>query len=149
MANNPPWLRGPVAGVIPMLQPVAHSLVDCREDVEARLAGVAVERIWTKPGNAASVGFHVRHAMGSIERLFTYARGEQLNAGQLAALKTEAARILGCEVDWVGKLCDRGTFVEGADWRRIGVRGNYKIKRASVLRLAGHQIEELTLNQTK
>ena len=61
----------------------------------------------------------------------------------------EAARILGCEVDWVGKLCDRGTFVEGDDWRRIGVRGNYKIRRASVLRLAGHQIEELALNQNK
>jgi len=51
----------------------------------------------------------------------------------------EAARILGCEVDWVGKLCDRGTLVENTDWRRIGVRGNYKIKRASVLGLSGHQ----------
>jgi hypothetical protein len=56
MANNPPWLRGPVAGVIPMLQPVAHSLIDCLEDVESRLAGVSVERIWTKPGNGASIG---------------------------------------------------------------------------------------------
>ena len=53
----------------------------------------------------------------------------------------EAARILGCEVDWVGKLCDRGTFVEGDDWRRIGVRGNYKLKRASVLKLAGYNLE--------
>ena len=53
----------------------------------------------------------------------------------------EAARILGCEVDWVGKLCDRGTFVAGDDWRRIGVRGNYKIKRASVLKLAGYNLE--------
>jgi hypothetical protein len=92
MANNPPWLRGPVPDVIPMLQPVAHSLIDCREDVETRLVGVSVERIWTKPGNAASVGFHVRHAMGSIDRLFAYARGEELTLEQLAALKTEGAR---------------------------------------------------------
>jgi len=47
----------------------------------------------------------------------------------------EAARILGCGVSWVGSLCDRGTLIEGVDWRRIGVRGNYKIKRASVIAL--------------
>lgn len=49
----------------------------------------------------------------------------------------EAARILGCGVNWVGALCDQGKLQEGADWRRIGVRGNYKIKRASVFALAG------------
>src|SRR3954467_5057468 len=92
MANNPPWLRGPVPDVIPMLQPVAHSLIDCREDVESRLVGVSAERIWTKPGNAASIGFHVRHAMGSIDRLLAYVRGEELTNEQLAALKTEGVR---------------------------------------------------------
>lgn len=92
MANNPPWLRGPVPDVIPMLQPVAHSLIDCREDVETRLIGVSVERIWTKPGDAASIGFHVRHAIGSIDRLFTYARGQELSAEQLNSLKNEGVR---------------------------------------------------------
>lgn len=95
MANNPPWLRGPVAGVEPMLQPVAHSLIDCLEDVQTRLAGVSVERIWTKPGSAASIGFHVRHAIGSLDRLFTYARGDALSEAQLGALKTEGVRETG------------------------------------------------------
>ena len=54
----------------------------------------------------------------------------------------EAAKILGCEIDWVGKLCDRGTFVEGEDWRRIGTRGNYKLKRAAVIKHAGLKLEE-------
>ena len=49
---------------------------------------------------------------------------------------TEAAAILGCTLDWVGRLCDRGTLIEGVDWRRIGDRGLYRIKRASVIRLA-------------
>jgi hypothetical protein len=92
MANHPPWLRGPLPDVIPMLQPVAHSLIDCREDVETRLVGVSAERIWTKPGKAASIGFHVRHAMGSLDRMLTYARGEQLTEEQLAALKVEGVR---------------------------------------------------------
>lgn len=55
---------------------------------------------------------------------------------------SEAARILGCAPDWVGRLCDQGKFIEGRDWRRIGERGNYKIKRASVIALAGYNIEE-------
>src|SRR5690348_1014873 len=92
MPQNPPWLRGPVPGVIPLLQPVAHSLIDCLEDGGARLVGVTEERIWTKPGEAASVGFHVRHAMGSLDRLFTYARGEMLTVEQLETLKTEGLR---------------------------------------------------------
>jgi hypothetical protein len=92
MAHNPPWLRGPVPEVIPMLQPVAHSLIDCMEDVETRLRGVSAERIWARPGGAASIAFHVRHAIGSLDRLFTYARGESLSQEQLEALKTEGVR---------------------------------------------------------
>src|SRR3954462_12098000 len=92
MANNPPWLRGPVPDVMRMLQPVAHSFIDCLEDVESRLVGVTVERIWTKPGNAASIGFHVRHAIGSIDRLLTYADGGMLTVEQLETLKTEGVR---------------------------------------------------------
>src|SRR5688572_25326113 len=92
MANNPPWLRGPVPDVIPMLQPVAHSLIDCLEDVESRLVGVSVERIWTRPGNAASIGFHVRHAIGSLDRLLGYARGEALSLGQLETMRNEGVR---------------------------------------------------------
>jgi hypothetical protein len=49
---------------------------------------------------------------------------------------TEAGRLMGCTGAWVEKLCDRGTLQEGVDWRRIGARGNYKIKRASIIALA-------------
>jgi len=38
---------------------------------------------------AASIGFHVRHAIGSLDRLFTYARGETLSETQLATLAGE------------------------------------------------------------
>lgn len=47
----------------------------------------------------------------------------------------EAASILGCSSHWVGQMCDQGRLEEGKDWRRIGTRGNYRIKRASILAL--------------
>lgn len=47
----------------------------------------------------------------------------------------EAAKILGCEAEWVARLCDRGELIQGRDWTRTGRRGNYKIKRSSILKL--------------
>ena len=83
------WLRGPVPGVAPLLQPVAHGLLQCAEEVGALLAQVPAGQIWERPGGAASIGFHIRHAAGSLDRLLTYARGEPLSAAQLALLLTE------------------------------------------------------------
>ena len=90
MANAPEvWLRGPIPDVPALLQPVAHSLLQSREELHATLAGLSPGDVWITPGGAASVGFHARHAAGSLDRLFTYARGEQLNAAQKAALAAE------------------------------------------------------------
>ena len=83
------WLRGPVPDVAPLLQPVAHSLLQCQEEVRSTLDGVSRDVIWTRPGNAASMGYHVRHAIGSLGRLLTYARGEQLSAEQMVILRSE------------------------------------------------------------
>ena len=89
MAQPEVWLRGSLDSYPALLQPVAHSLLQCREDVNARLAGVSPERLWTRPNGAASAGYHVRHAAGSLDRLFTYARDEQLSADQMAAFRSE------------------------------------------------------------
>jgi hypothetical protein len=85
------WLRGPVDGVPPHLQPVAHSLLQCREELERLLDGMPPDRIWHSRGNAASIGFHVRHAIGSLDRLFTYARGAMLSDAQRQVLAQESA----------------------------------------------------------
>jgi uncharacterized damage-inducible protein DinB len=86
------WLRGPIAGVPPLLQPVAHCLLACNEEVQATLATISIEKLWARPTNLASVGYHVRHAAGSLDRLFTYARGEALSKAQLAVLMAEAGQ---------------------------------------------------------
>jgi uncharacterized damage-inducible protein DinB len=88
-STQPPWLRGPVDGVLPALQPVAHALIDADEDVRKALALLTPEQLRTRPGAAASAAFHVKHAMGSLDRLFTYARGESLSDAQLATLASE------------------------------------------------------------
>ena len=85
------WLRGPIPDVTALLQPVAHSLLQCREEAHARLADLSPAQLTMRPGDAASVAFHLTHAMGSLDRLFTYARGEQLSDLQLAALRAEPA----------------------------------------------------------
>jgi uncharacterized damage-inducible protein DinB len=83
------WLRGPVDGVPPLLQPVAHALIQAREDAASLLDGFPADRLWGRPADMASVGFHLRHMRGVIDRLFTYARGELLTVEQRRELAGE------------------------------------------------------------
>ena len=84
-----PWLRGPVDGFEPLLMPVVHALIQVREDIENLVARVPAEHTWERPGGAASIGFHVRHLGGALDRLFTYARGEALSDTQKAVMRAE------------------------------------------------------------
>lgn len=86
---GPVWLQGPIDGVPPMLQPVAHALIEAEEDVRRLVTHMTEAAVWARPHGGASVGYHVRHAIGSLDRLFTYARGEALSEAQLAALAAE------------------------------------------------------------
>ena len=85
------WLRGPIEGVDALLQPAAHALVQAREDLDRATVGVVSSAaLWMRPNGAASLGYHIRHMAGSLDRLLTYARGAQLDERQLAFLKREA-----------------------------------------------------------
>ena len=84
------WLRGPVDGVPALLQPVAHALLQAREESRALLENFPADRLWDTPAGSASVGFHLRHISGVVDRLFTYARGESLSDAQRGALMNEA-----------------------------------------------------------
>ena len=84
------WLRGPLPDVDPYLMPAAHALVQSGEDLARAVEGLGAEQLWARPGGAASVGFHLRHIPGSIDRLLTYARGEALSDAQRAAARAEA-----------------------------------------------------------
>jgi len=83
------WLRGPVPDIPALLQPVAHALLQAREEVSALMEGFPEEYLWHRPGGVASPGFHLQHLAGVLDRLFTYAAGELLNDEQLKALDAE------------------------------------------------------------
>ncbi|HMH24409.1 MAG TPA: DinB family protein [Puia sp.] len=84
-----PWLRGPVPGIPALLQPVAHALIQAREEVTGIMDGFPEERLWDRPAGLASPGFHLQHLAGVLDRLFTYARKESLTADQLTELSSE------------------------------------------------------------
>jgi uncharacterized damage-inducible protein DinB len=83
------WLRGSLPGIPALLQPVAHSLLQCQGELRATMPDLSHQQIWHRPANVASIGYHVRHAIGSLDRLFTYARGEELSRAQLGSLRSE------------------------------------------------------------
>ena len=83
------WLRGPIAGIPMLLQPVAHALLQASEEIEFLLIDFPAADLWHKPAGLASVAFHLQHLRGVLDRLFTYARAQQLNSNQLAKLAAE------------------------------------------------------------
>ena len=85
------WLQGPVPGVPPVLQPVAHGLLHAADQIRPAIDGLTSRQLTARPQEIASIAFHVRHAIGSLDRLFTYARGESLSAIQREALAAEKA----------------------------------------------------------
>jgi hypothetical protein len=88
-ALEEPWLRGPLPGVHPLVAPTLHAFAQAREDLAQWTDGLADVQIWSRPHGLAPVGFHLRHVAGSVERLTTYLRGQQLTQLQLQAVRQE------------------------------------------------------------
>lgn len=83
------WLRGPIQGIHPLLQPAAHALVQAGEDVVSAVSPLQPGQLWARPGGVAAIGFHLAHLPGSLDRLLTYSRGESLSQNQVDALAAE------------------------------------------------------------
>lgn len=83
------WQRGPIPNVPSLLQPVAHTLLQAREEISGLIADFDEGLLWATPGGVAAPGFHLKHLSGVIDRLFTYALGNSLTADQLHQLKAE------------------------------------------------------------
>lgn len=83
------WLRGSLPDVPPLLQPVAHALLQAQEELSEYLEDFSDSLLWQRPADVASVAFHLQHLAGVLDRIFTYARGESLSEIQMQNLKAE------------------------------------------------------------
>lgn len=83
------WMRGPITGVTPLLQPVAHTLLQVQEDLSRLIDNDLSEQIWIKPKGMASIGFHLQHIHGVIDRMWSYAMDQPLSEEQFEALRKE------------------------------------------------------------
>jgi uncharacterized damage-inducible protein DinB len=79
--------------------------------VEGAVDGLTADQLWTTPGGAASVGFHLLHLAGATDRLLTYARGEPLSDLQRAQLQKERNPP---RADLASLLADLRKAVDGA-----------------------------------
>src|SRR3954453_2410559 len=84
-----PWMTGTHSDLPPVVAALLYSFQQAREDLARWTAGLTEAQLWHKDGEIGSVGFHVRHIAGSVERLVSYANGEQLSDAQLQALRAE------------------------------------------------------------
>lgn len=90
MSFPEPWLRGPIADVHPLIMPVFFSFEQVREDLNRYVRNLTAEQMW-QPVDSGSVGFHLKHMAGSVDRLTTYLLGRQLSEEQLHSLEQEHA----------------------------------------------------------
>lgn len=85
-----PWMRGPIPGVEPLVMPVLFSFQMVREDLARYTEGITQDQLWKRVAELPSLGFHLRHIAGSVDRLISYLMEESLSEQQLAFLKSEA-----------------------------------------------------------
>jgi len=84
-----PWLRGTLTEVDAARRQVLHALELAGEDVSRWCEGLTEEEMEARPLGLPSVGFQLRHIVRSLDRLLTYAEGQQLSAAQMEALRSE------------------------------------------------------------
>ena len=124
------WLRGTLNNVPALLQPVAHALLQAREELNELMSGFPDSLLWEIPAVMASPGFHLQHLTGVLDRLFTYAKGEALTQTQLDYLAAEGKPIAVSGIELLNrfnkqvdaaieqlKIADINTLTE---WRGVG-----------------------------
>jgi hypothetical protein len=73
-----PWLRGTLTEYAAVPRQILHALELAVEDIELWCAGLTDAEMESRPFGIAPAGFHLRHIARSLDRLLSYAEGEQL-----------------------------------------------------------------------
>ena len=77
-----PWLRGTLIDVPAEQRAVLHALQLAQEDIERWCKPLTPEEWNARPHGLPAVAFHLRHILGSLDRLLTYAEAKTLNEEQ-------------------------------------------------------------------
>jgi hypothetical protein len=77
-----PWLRGTLTELPPERRAVLHALELAREDIERWCGALSEEELTVRPHDLPPVAFHLRHIVGSLDRLLTYAENKTLSDEQ-------------------------------------------------------------------
>jgi len=91
MPYTEPWLSGTHAEVPAVGRAVLHAFDLALDDLTKWTEGLTDVEVHSQPLGLTTIAFHLRHIARSTDRLLSYAEGNQLTAGQLAALKAEQA----------------------------------------------------------
>ena len=84
-----PWLSGSHSDVAAVGRAVLHALDLALDDITKWTAGLTDLEVHTLPLGLPPVAFHLRHIARSVDRLLSYAEGNQLTHEQLTLLKSE------------------------------------------------------------
>lgn len=84
-----PWMRGTHAEVPAAGRAVLHALELAFDDMTKWTAGLTDAEVHAQPCGLNSIAVQLRHIAGSVDRILTYAEGNQLSDQQLASLKSE------------------------------------------------------------
>ena len=84
-----PWLRGTLTDVPAEQRAVLHALQLAREDVQRWCGGLTEQEFAARPHGLPSVAFHLRHIVGSLDRLLTYAENKLLSDEQKQWMASE------------------------------------------------------------
>ncbi|MBB6144027.1 putative damage-inducible protein DinB [Silvibacterium bohemicum] len=85
-----PWLRGTYTDLPAVLRAVLHAFDLGREDVLHWCAGLSETDLHASPSGLTPIAYHLRHIPRSLDRLLSYAEGNQLSSEQIVELKRES-----------------------------------------------------------
>jgi len=88
-ASVEPWLRDTHPEVPAVGRAVLHALDLALEDLTTWTDGLTDVEVHARPLGLPSIAFQLKHIARSLDRLLTYAEGDQLSPDQLALLKAE------------------------------------------------------------
>lgn len=84
------WLDGKLENFSLVKMPAAHALAQAKYEIE-NAPELNFEELTARLNNISSAAFQLKHIAGSIDRLLTYAHGENLSEKQFEFLKSETS----------------------------------------------------------